>query len=163
MCLASKEYTSCKEGYYLSGTGAGNRCIKCDSNMDCPGGTIRPSFDTTCGDYVGSLYQKIARYALQTCTRPSETNLDNVPATVLQDISRVMDSIRADMSKSLSAECDRLGGVWFSTKWESNDDDTNQQGHTLYNRFYQETGANTDWGYCAEIDANSTADAETTP
>lgn len=161
MCLASKEYTSCKEGYYLSGTGAGNRCIKCSDNMKCPAGTTVQNLNSICVDYIGSLYQKIARYALQTCTRPSETNLDNVPATVLQDISRVMDSIRADMSKSLSAECDRLGGIWFNTKWESGAN--SNTGHTLYQRFYQETGANTDWGYCAEIDANSTADAETTP
>ena len=71
-----------------------------------------------------------------------------------------MDSIKVEMSNSLSSECERLGGVWVDTQWvdikENNTDNEGSDnihditGHTLYKYFYDETGANTKWGYCAE-------------
>ncbi|MBP3340709.1 MAG: hypothetical protein J6L47_03530, partial [Alphaproteobacteria bacterium] len=80
------------------------------------------------------------------------------------------------------AECDRLGGLWIDTVWQDTKTDcdllpTAEQkacladiengvlfpertpdgyhditGNTLYKRFYDETSANTKWGYCATDD-----------
>jgi len=107
-----------------------------------------------CGDdYVGSLYHKLARYAMQACVRPSESDRA-LPQTVLQDINVVMDQIRSDMSNSLSAECERLGGTWVDTVWIDEGDGTDgchdTTGDILFKKFYSETSANTKWGYCAE-------------
>lgn len=108
-----------------------------------------------CPDYVGSLYQKIVRYALQACMRPSETqniqdNTTPISKSVLQDVNATMDSIRVSMSKELQSECERLGGYWVSNQHEENSDAQSTGSNlNLYNRFYKETGANDQWGYCA--------------
>ena len=95
-----------------------------------------------CGtDYIGSLYQKMVKYASQVCIRPSKAN-EPLSDTVLQDINVVMDEIRTAMSNELSKECERLGGIWVDTPYESTD--------TLFETFYTETSANTVWGHCAK-------------
>ena len=97
-----------------------------------------------CGtDYIGSLYQKMVKYASQVCVRPSKAN-DMLPDTVLQDINVVMDEITMAMSNELSQECERLGGVWIATPYISSSSDT------LFDDFYTETSANTMWGYCTK-------------
>lgn len=196
VCPSYKKYTSCNVGYYLATKNTsgnwehnpnpipGNACVTCPANSQCPGGTKGPigeSFDTEgidCGtDYAGSLYQKMVKYATQVCIRPSDleeitAGKKNIPTTVLEDVNVVMDSIRVEMAKVLSAECERLGGVWVDTQWvdtmhpkdnysgaitraqsdmiEGSDNIHDITGHILYKYFYDETGANTKWGYCAD-------------
>ena len=164
-CPDKKRYTSCKDGYYLTFEGkynkeptVGNSCTECPTGCKCSGGTNDKICNTEniCGDdYVGSLYHKLARYATQACVRPSESEKP-LPASVLQDINVVMDQIRIDMANSLSAECERLGGIWVDTVWI----DEKTTGDTLFKKFYSETSANTKWGYCA--DANDTAEQSET-
>ena len=153
MCYAKKKYTSCHPGYYFKN----NDCLECPRNYSCAGG-----FETDekgnqkhsepkpldCGiDYVGSLYQKMVKYASQVCVRPSKTDntqdtqAEALPATVLQDINVVMEEIRTSMSTELSKECERLGGVWVADPLVSSDNE-------LFEPFYTETSANTTWGYC---------------
>lgn len=141
MCYAKKRYNSCKPGYYLQN----EDCLECPRNYYCPGGnteeTSKPK-PLQCGtDYIGSLYQKMVKYASQVCIRPSKAN-EPLSDTVLQDINVVMDEIRTAMSNELSKECERLGGIWVDTPYESTD--------TLFETFYTETSANTVWGHCAK-------------
>ena len=186
----TRAYYECKQGYVLAykdeNTADGNAkillgaeaagkfnnmCLKCDAisglaDADCPGGTsapliTEPEFD--CGpDYAGSLYQKVVRYATQVCVRPSDsekiTNGEiEIPAEVMGDVNSVMDSVKVEMAKVLSTECERLGGTWFDTQWKSDGSSTG----TLYKYFYDETGANTKWGYCAEKDDSDTENSST--
>jgi len=167
-CPTYKQYISCKQGYYMAAPNAvgawayngtpmpGNACLPCPNGSICSGGTAAPSGTDSaqCGeDYAGSLYQKMVRYAMQACVRPSdaEDKTKPLPTTVLQDVNVVMSQIHIDMATSLSAECDRLGGVWVDTPWVNTKGKTMNEikGHVLYERFYTETGANTKWGYCA--------------
>lgn len=115
---------------------------------------IKNTDETNKDNYIGSLYDKIVNYASQACIRPSEAT-NQLPATVLQDINTVMDEIRHEMAKSLANECQRLGGTWYDTIWQDSTDidakhDT--QGHWLHKKFYADTAANTDWGYCGTDD-----------
>ncbi|MBQ5699927.1 MAG: hypothetical protein IIV74_01370, partial [Alphaproteobacteria bacterium] len=168
-------FTSCNPGYYLiynnkydADPKPGNQCAPCPVGYTCHGETAGPEKNeySECGDYVGSLYHKLARYAMQACVRPSESN-NSMPATVLQDISVVMDKIRTEMAATLSDECERLGGKWVDTIWISEKErcDINTQkcelvdnsthhitGDKLLKVFYTETSANTKWGYCADTD-----------
>ena len=174
----------------------GNRCIGCrvlgdEDAFNCPGDadpenthiqyascptmnfTPIPVYDYSCDnskdsccDYPGSLYQKMVRYAIQACMRPSETTISDdedvtpISAAVLQDVNMAMDSIRVAMSNELQAECERLGGYWVTTQHLSREhpdgdgntvtDPISGSNLELHNRFYQETGANRKWGYCAE-------------
>ena len=182
ICPAYKKYKSCKAGYYMATKDtdnnwspnsqpiAGNTCLACPADSICLGGTNGPiSADPSeCGeDYIGSLYQKMVRYAMQVCVRPSESGAENeVPPTVLQDVNVAMSQIRVDMAKSLSAECERLGGIWVDTPWNTADNQNTMEkikGHTLHERFYNETGANTKWGYCATSDTAGISDVPPTP
>ena len=198
-CPTYKRYASCNPGYYLAFNGkynpepkVGNTCAQCPDGYTCPGGTDAPIVDPNasvvavrgmCGDdYVGSLYHKLARYAMQACVRPSESDRA-LPQTVLQDINVVMDQIRNDMSNSLSAECERLGGTWVDTVWidkvenktccangacttgdgvtEFTDGCHDTTGDPLFKKFYTETSANTKWGYCAETTTITTTTTAT--
>ena len=165
---------------YIETPQAGNSCKPCplpSSTEVCPGDNKCPAYTDPedsdddipeeCGTYVGSLYQKVVSYALQACMRPTETqNITKVQdkygnditptpisTVVLQDVNTTMDSIRVSMSESLGAECERLGGYWVATQYKAKESDTaptrgsNIKVHT---RFYDETGANTKWGYCAD-------------
>ncbi len=187
-CPTYKKYTSCNAGYFMTYNNVhdpvpkvGNACSPCPDDCTCSAGTDVPQCETEtppaseddnqCGDdYVGSLYHKLARYAMQACVRPSESD-QALPATVLQDINIIMDKIRTDMANSLSAECERLGGIWVDTVWidivenktccvngqclEGNEEENadgchDTTGDALFKKFYSETSANTKWGYCAE-------------
>ena len=180
MCLTQIVFYSCAPGFFLATQNDGNwvptttevvnnRCLPCPTGYTCNGGKDAPVAGTVggtsldCGDdYVGSLYQKMTQYALETCLRPSfyeELNATDstatVPIAVLQDINIVMDSVRRDMATQLSAECERLGGTWVDTQWVDNANDTadgvhDKTGHTQLKYFYDETGANSKWGYCAD-------------
>ncbi len=161
---------------------AGNSCQKCPGAYVCDGGTkspylaqqedentwINPEYEdvstpSKCEDYPGSLYQKLVRYAMQNCVRPSETSAADyvLPVSILQDVNSVMDSVRSDMGKALDAECERLGGIWVSTRWvdktgggdskDKPDGTHDSTGDTQYKQFYDETGSNTQWGFCATV------------
>ena len=165
--MATKNYYNKWE--YNGTPVAQNACIKCPEGATCPGGTQAPQGleednSKDCGeDYAGSLYQKMVKYATQVCVRPSDydaivTGEKSIPTTVLEDVNIVMDSIRVDMAKTLSAECERLGGTWVDTQWAADtDSEQNKAGHRLFKYFYDETGANTKWGYCADPESVSTA------
>ncbi len=150
----TKIYTSCNIKYYL----LDGECYPCPEGAICqnePGKTYSDIYGegaeiVDCGNYVGSLYHKIARYAMQTCVRPSESQ-DALPATVLQDINVVMDQIHTDMSNELARECERLGGTWATTKWidKTGDYKHDVRGDYLHKKFYDNTSANTEWGYCS--------------
>lgn len=197
-------YSSCNSGYYMTYNGvydgrkqAGNQCTPCPEGQTCTGGTNPPGssapppteetpnpeeewdgnkLPSNCDDYPGSLYQKLVRYAIQTCVRPSESSAKDyvLPTTVLEDVNVVMDSIRSDMGKSLAAECERLGGTWVATQWTDqikNDQTTANQGsdgkhdttgHSLYKLFYDETGSNTKWGFCADTAVTDATTTDTT-
>ena len=120
-------------------------CIKCPEGMFCPGGDEGyPTKKIECGvDYAGSLYHKLASYAYDVCIRPSQRG-KALPHTVLQDINVVMDQIRTGMSNELSKECERLGGTWVSTAY-----DTESSVKTL-SEYDKETSANKNWGYCKQ-------------
>lgn len=186
---AQKQYTSCKEGFFMTINASsldpittptwGNACMPCSAlgpDYTCPGDTTAPqpiqngnseSNNVDCGeDYIGSLYQKLVRYALQACVRPSLANDPDyiIPTTVLQDVNVVMDSIRIDMGNSLANECERLGGTWVPSEWVDEEPDTKHDITTdsLNKKFYDETGANTKWGYCTES-KESTTTVNSTP
>lgn len=157
------KFTSCSPNFYMALNGKfntapqyGNRCLACPDGFSCPGGQAGPTATeegTDCGTYIGSLYQKMVRYAIQSCERPSGAN--NVISTgVLADVNMVMDSVKAAMGKQLSAECDRLGGAWIDTPWIDNKNgesdgkhDKNEQ-HEKFSKFYEETSSDDQWGYC---------------
>lgn len=124
---------------------------ECDSNKECE------------TKYLGSLYQKMVKYAVQVCIRPSDldaitTGDKDIPTNVLADINSVMDSIKAQMSKELSAECERLGGAWVDFPWTDTNADGNHDtaGYKILKNFYDETGSDKNWGYCADKTSIST-------
>ncbi len=158
-CPSLKRYTTCKKYYFL----CDYTCKPCPTGYDCKGGTSAPEptnetpegqLLAKCGSsYPGSLYQKVVRYAMQVCVRPSESTANNyvLPTTIMEDVNVVMDSVRSDMSKSLAAECERLGGIWVADPWQSAPGNANKHaitGDELFTEFYTETSANKEWGYC---------------
>lgn len=193
MCLPERHYKSCNKGYYLcmaSKDGKakdnlttanptyninGGDCCACNEFPEtgiykCSGSTERPisiedkNSALLCpDDYIGSVYQRLARYALQVCVRPSwnETGTDVAPNVILQDINTVMDTIRVDMTTQLNAECERLGGIWTTTpKNKENPTDKFEDQHV---NFYNLTGTNLRWGYCQIKDDTTTTKNNTDP
>jgi len=174
ICPTLKTYTSCKAGYALARNGVynydtstpGNTCLRCNELFTCDGGTARPKpieqdeIEAQCGtNYIGSMYHKLARYAMDTCVRPSESDKSKeIPDTILQDINIVMDEMHQQMSTELSKECERLGGIWVNLVWQDNTDGSANEnapdgkhdtsGLIQFAEFYKETAANTSWGYC---------------
>ena len=150
--IKDKIYTKCNNGYCLQD----KKCVpgtKIENNELCISQTEQSQLD--CKDYTGSLYQRIVRYAMEVCIRPSHTG--EIPTEILQDANVVMDSIRVDMGKELAKQCESLGGQWVDTKWINNDSDTDIYdkhditGDLLHTPFYNETGANTEWRYCKPL------------
>lgn len=134
--ISNKVYTACKEGYCLYK----NTCIK--------GAQTKLGVDYSCaeipdcGDYNGSFYQYLVRYAMEVCTRPSDTR--EIPTNILQDVNIVMDKLHMEMSSVLSQECMNMGGIWVNITYsEDSKDATN-----LHEEFYDETGSHKSWGYC---------------
>ncbi len=174
-----KKYTSCNFGYFLYKAPTDNdcptsldndftfsiptsdpNCCPCPANYICPGQKQAPISTTSsddvyavCGDtYIGSLYQKLVKFALQNCTRTTKSNNYVLPRAVLSDVQRAMDDIRSALTKELSEECERLNGTWVSTAWQDSDnngfhDITND---TILQSFYTTTSANKLWGYCKQ-------------
>ncbi len=185
-CNAGYYMSNCADGLTDATPAAGNACLKCPDNYTCSGGTSCPvpnqpepteEEDTeeaiNCGDdYVGSLYQKVVTYAIQACMRPSvkdeigkDTTVTPISASVLQDVNATMDSVRTSMSNALKTECERLGGYWVATGYVEKENETDQTTGAnidLYQRFYDETGANKKWGYCANPDKAATYYGNTT-
>lgn len=167
---ANKIYTSCKNGYYLyeknscsvSNKYCYNRdyateCRRCPTSAICIGGTNEPTTTDSnrelydyCGtDYIGSLYQQLAIYALQNCTRPSDPS-NELSKTLLTYVNETMNNTRAQLVVALSKECSALSGIWMDTQWVDENDDGihDSTGDALLNTFYTTTGANILWGYC---------------
>ena len=141
MCWENREYQSCKQGFYLgTWTDGKHKCFACptDDGWACDeNGPHKVGID--CGDYAGSLYQKMVNYAMQYCMRPSDASQPNavLPISVLADVNTLMDSVRADMATILARECTDMGGTW-----------TNDTSAPKYMDFYNETNANEKWGVC---------------
>ncbi|MCQ2581605.1 MAG: hypothetical protein MJ170_01330 [Alphaproteobacteria bacterium] len=144
-----RQYTECNDKYYRKD----NYCYKCPS--ECPNTcmwderqnkAICINTDSCSADYSNSMYQKLVRYGLQVCVRPSiyKVTFDdfNFPEPVLQDINTVITNIATDMSTELGKECERLNGEWVPTPFNENSTDK------ISELFYSETSANTKWGYC---------------
>lgn len=161
---ALAKYTWCNPGYFLAFEGVanstpqvGNRCLPCKSGWLCPGGTNPPVSSAgsaqSCGDtYAGSLYQKLVRYAMQTCVRPSQAS-DSLPSAVLADVNVVMDKVRGEMGTELARECERLGGTWFNTPWAELSQ--KNAGYKLHSLYQTETSANNLWGSCVDIETTT--------
>ena len=140
MCWENREYLSCKPGFYLDLYDGKHKCFACptDDGWECDeNGPHKVGVD--CGDYAGSLYQKMVNYAMQYCMRPSDAAQPNavLPISVLADVNTLMDSVRADMATILARECTDMGGTW-----------TNDTSAPKYMDFYNETNANEKWGVC---------------
>ena len=140
MCWENREYQSCKQGFYLDLYDGKHKCFACPTNdgWECDeNGPHKVGVD--CGDYAGSLYQKMVNYAMQYCMRPSDAAQPNavLPISVLADVNTLMDSVRADMATILTRECTDMGGTW-----------TNDTSAPKYMDFYNETNANEKWGVC---------------
>lgn len=102
-----------------------------------------------CGNYIGSLYQKMVVYALQYCVRPSEAN-NEIPNEVLGYVNQLMDTVRSDMASVLAADCEKYDGEWvrdFAKKDEESCEPA-AGGVEKNTIFYNETNANLCWGLC---------------
>lgn len=179
-CPTLKIYTGCKPGYALARDGVfssdtsttGNQCLKCNNNFTCDGGASAPKsktqedIESQCGtDYIGSMYHKLARYAIETCVRPSVSDKNaKLPDTVLQDINVVMDEMHQQMSTELSKECERLGGIWVNLAWkDDNSDGVHDTSElTQFTEFYKQTAASPLWGYCTSKSTTTNQDETTT-
>lgn len=162
--IYTKRYTSCRAGYYLykqclEGTcfnpGNATECHICPAQYICPGGTKEPvgidhKLYQTCGQYyIGSLYQQLVIYALQNCTRTTDTS-NVLSEYLLGEIDKIEKSVRQSLVQMLSKECTDINGIWVDAIWTDEDNDGYHDitGETLFNDFYINTGANKLWGYC---------------
>ena len=160
----SKRYTSCKFGYYLYNATTGNydtehatECHPCLPGQTCIGGTQAPQainseLYETCGQYyVGSLYQQLVIYALQNCTRTSNTSYV-LSEYLLSEVNKVAQNVKDALVPMLTTECHNLNGTWINSQWTDEDNNGHHDltGDTLLQDFYINTGANKLWGYCKE-------------
>ena len=159
-----KKYTSCRPGYYLYSAAldsfslnAATECRSCPSNLICPGGikepvSINDNLYQNCGQYyIGSLYQQLVVYALQNCTRTTNTS-SVLTESLLSDVDYVAKSVRTSLISMLADECNDLNGAWVDSIWqdENNDGYHDTNGDILFGDFYVATGANKLWGYCKD-------------
>ncbi len=166
---SNKIYISCKNGYYLYEKNScsansycfnedhGTECRICPPNTICAGGTSQPTTTEatqdlyiSCGaDYIGSLYQQLAVYALQNCTRPSDSS-GVLSETLLSYVNETMNNTRTQLVVALSKECSDQSGIWIDIPWvdENADGIHDSTGDKLLNTFYMTTGTNALWGYC---------------
>ncbi len=146
-CWENRTYISCNDGFFLHT----NKCYTCPDGWSCIDGNMRPTGSAeNCGNYIGSLYQKMVVYALQYCVRPSEAS-NSIPNEVLGNVNMVMDSIRADMASVLATECEKLDGIWVKD-FAKEDEDTCEptSAYEKNTKFYDATNANLCWGLCIE-------------
>jgi len=168
-----KKYTSCKEGFYLFAqlsnqdcnytnqycfnSNAATECRVCPAQCICSGGT-KPPLDIdsnlyeTCGQYyVGSLYQQLVIYALQNCTRTSDTS-NILSKNLLAAVDSVAQSIRESLIPMLAKDCNDMNGIWVYSPWvdENNNGYHDVSGDALFKEFYVATGTNKLWGYCKD-------------
>lgn len=162
-----KKYTSCKVGYYLYNEDstavnkfsltAATACMSCPNQCICPGGTQAPvdinsELYTTCGQYyVGSLYQQLVIYALQNCTRTSDTS-NVLSKSLLAAVDKVAQSVKASLVPILAQDCTDMNGIWVYSPWqdENNNGYHDVTGDVLFKDFYVATGTNKLWGYCKD-------------
>ncbi|MBR3510833.1 MAG: hypothetical protein IKN73_02120 [Alphaproteobacteria bacterium] len=161
-----KAYTSCNSGYYMysnisnakfnySGGNDADECRICPSGYTCLGGTSAPQAQdstlyTQCGtNYIGSLYHKMVRYALQNCLRSSSESTV-LPEYILSDVNIVMNQVQYDLVKELSSECEKQKGLWVDLPWQDENADGihDANGDKLSQAFYAYTGTSILWGYC---------------
>jgi len=168
---SNKRYTKCKYGYFLSNASCDDSnlvacynknsatlCRKCTSTYLCTGGTAKPQNRNEyeqCGlSYIGSLYHKMVRYALQNCTRTTEEEESNYdkepPESILMAVNEVMTDIRIALVKELSEDCTDMDGIWVNMVWTDDDIDGHHDvtNDTLLQKFYTTTSASPLWGYC---------------
>lgn len=148
-CWENRTYVSCNDGFFLRG----GKCYTCPDGWTCINGEMRPNTTAGgCGNYIGSLYQKMVVYALQYCVRPSEASKP-IPNEVLSNVNMAMDSIRADMASVLAKECEKLDGKWVKD-FEKADEDTCEptSAYEKNTEFYNATNANLCWGLCVNKD-----------
>ena len=162
-----KKYTSCKVGYYLYNENstenyqfslnAATACQSCPDQCICPGDTKAPvdinsDLYTTCGQYyVGSLYQQLVIYALQNCTRTSDTS-NVLSKSLLAAVDKIAQSVRTSLIPMLVKECTDMNGIWVDSVWqdENNNGYHDVSGDVLFKDFYIATGTNKLWGYCKD-------------
>lgn len=146
-CWENRTYLSCNDNFFLSGS----KCYKCPEGWSCIDGQMWPSAGgAQCGNYIGSLYQKMVVYALQYCVRPSEAN-NEIPNEVLGYVNQLMDTVRSDMASVLAADCEKYDGEWvrdFAKIDEESCEPAPAGGVEKNTIFYNETNANLCWGLC---------------
>ena len=167
----TKIYTSCNVGFYLYNdygdasnctpdpycyvNSNATECHACPSNLFCPGDKEKPvsindDLYKACGQYyVGSLYQQMVIYALQNCSRSSNTS-NVLSESLLAEIDKISQNIKSLLVPMLAKECTDLNGVWVDSAWidENNNGLHDKTGNELLDDFYVSTGANKLWGYC---------------
>ncbi len=143
-----KCYKNCNTGYQLKDSSCANvstcpsgQCCVCvvKTNTD-----IITNLDQACGTYSNSLYAKIARYAKDSCMRPSTatSTKEYLSNDVLMDVNSVMDSIKIDMQKALQSECE---STLYNGTWSNIPDNS---GSTTNTNFYNNVSPNSGWGTC---------------
>jgi len=162
-----KKYTSCKVGYYLYNEtstedyqfslNSATACMSCPNQSICPGDTKAPvdinsELYDTCGQYyVGSLYQQLVIYALQNCTRTSDTS-NVLSKSLLAAVDKIAQSVRTSLVPMLAKDCTDMNGIWVYSPWqdENNNGYHDVSGDVLFKEFYVTTGTNKLWGYCKD-------------
>ncbi len=168
-CDINKKYTSCKENYVMTYNGVvdttpkfGNQCLPCPDGYNCSGVTDPPEQENNTGtdnnkcldtDYIGSMYHMLARYAADTCMRPSLGTAEKYALTpsITQDITTVMTELQSAMSTELATECERQGGTWVNIPWMDDKDITGINTKTIYKQCTINMGKTT----CTEVDEDT--------
>lgn len=161
----SKIYVRCNYGYFLCNNNGeytatnASKCCLCPSGQICTGVKNEPEdphledgSEWICGtNYIGSLYQALAIYASNNCTRTT-TGDKNLTESILKDINKIMTNVRAALIQELSKECERLNGIWVDMPWTDTDSDGyhDTTGDKLFQPFHTSTNANKLWGYCRQ-------------
>jgi len=170
---SNRRYSSCRYNYYLcventseeaiiryeypNNIADATDCCVCPAGEVCPGGTDRPltggdytALYKQCGEYyIGSLYQQLVRYALQNCTRPSNSS-GVLSESLLGDVDKVFRTLKQSLVAEIAAECKDQSGTWVDIPWvdAQSDGKHDTTGDTLNEKFYKNTGTNKLWGYC---------------
>ena len=164
----TKRYSECRFNYYLYNYEDCNKdycfnesnateCHPCPKQCICYGGKQAPiSRDSNlyeqCGlYYIGSLYQQLVIYALQNCTRTSDSS-NVLSEALLSAVNQTVQNVKSALIPMLSKECSDLNGVWVNSAWvdDNNNGYHDTTGDVLLKSFYVTTGTSTLWGYCKD-------------